>query len=61
MSGNLVSLPHITSRNEKEKFISWYIQVISHILFAVALLPNASHGLLIFEVTRSHITTHHSR
>jgi len=29
--------------------------------FAVALRPNAGHGLLIFEVSRSHTTTHHSR
>jgi hypothetical protein len=29
--------------------------------FAVALRPNAGHGLIIFEVSRSHKTTHHSR
>jgi hypothetical protein len=28
---------------------------------SVALRPNAGHGLLILEVSRSHITTHHSR
>jgi hypothetical protein len=28
---------------------------------AVALRPNAGHSLLIFEVSRSHTTTHHSR
>jgi len=27
----------------------------------VALRPNADHGLLILEVSRSHKTTHHSR
>jgi hypothetical protein len=27
----------------------------------VALQPNASHGLLILEVSRSHTTTHHIR
>ena len=27
----------------------------------VALRPNAGHGLLILEVSRSHKTTHHSR
>ena len=27
----------------------------------VALRPNAGHGLLILEVSRSHTTTHHSR
>jgi len=29
--------------------------------FAVALRPNAGHGLLILEVSRSHTTTHRSR
>ena len=32
-----------------------------HFFFAVALRPNAGHGLLILEVSRSHTTTHHSR
>ena len=31
------------------------------LLLPVALRPNAGHGLLILEVSRSHITTHHSR
>jgi hypothetical protein len=30
-------------------------------VFAVALRPNAGHGLLILEVSRSHTTTYHSR
>jgi hypothetical protein len=30
-------------------------------VFFVALRPNACHGLLILEVSRSHTTTHHSR
>ena len=29
--------------------------------FSVALRPNAGHGFLILEVSRSHTTTHHSR
>jgi hypothetical protein len=29
--------------------------------FFVALRPNAGHGLLILDVSRIHITTHHSR
>ena len=29
--------------------------------FAMALRPNASHGLLILEVSRSHTMTHHIR
>ena len=32
-----------------------------YIFFPVALRPHAGHGLLIFEVSRSHTTTHHSR
>jgi hypothetical protein len=31
------------------------------IFFSVALRPNAGHGLLILEISRSHTTTHHSR
>ena len=36
---------------------------IVHLLlyFFVALWPNAGHGLLIHQVSRSHTTTHHSR
>jgi len=30
-------------------------------VFYVALRPNAGHGHLILEVSRSHTTTHHSR
>ena len=32
-----------------------------HFFFPVALRPNAGHGLLILEVSRSYKTTHHSR
>jgi len=32
-----------------------------NIFFAVALRPNAGHGLHIFEVSTSHTTTHHIR
>jgi hypothetical protein len=32
-----------------------------NIFFPMALRPNAGHGLLILEVSRSHTTTHHSR
>jgi hypothetical protein len=31
------------------------------VFFSVALRPNAGHGLLILEVSRSYTTTHHSR
>jgi hypothetical protein len=33
----------------------------SSIFFSVALRPNAGHGLLILEVSRSHTTTHYNR
>ena len=32
-----------------------------NLFFHVALRPNAGHGLLILEVSRSHTTTHHGR
>jgi len=35
--------------------------IILHVFFSMALRPNAVHGLLILEVSRSHTTTHHSR
>jgi hypothetical protein len=36
------------------------IIIIIYNFFAVALRPNAGHGLIL-EVSRSHTTTHHSR
>jgi hypothetical protein len=36
-------------------------KVSTDIFFFVALRPNAGHGLLILEVSRSHTTTHLSR
>ena len=38
-----------------------YKFLICVLFFSVALRPNAGHGLLILEVSRSHTTTHHSR
>jgi hypothetical protein len=38
----------------------WY-NSLNNQIFPVALRPNAGHGLLILEVSRSHATTHHSR
>jgi hypothetical protein len=35
--------------------------IAQDLFFPVALRPNASHGLLILEVSSSHTTTHHSR
>ena len=37
-----------------------YAEVII-IIIIVALRPNAGHGLLILEVSRSHTATHHIR
>jgi len=38
-----------------------YLFIIIIFFSAVALRPNAGHGLLILDVSRSHTTTHHSR
>jgi len=40
---------------------STYIYIYISFFFFVVLRPNAGHGLLILEVSRSHTTTHHSR
>jgi hypothetical protein len=40
-------------------YISIYIY--TYFFFAVALRPNAGHGLFILEVSRSNTTKHHSR
>jgi len=36
-------------------------EIYERFLFSVALRPNAGHGLLMLEVSRSHTMTHHSR
>jgi len=41
--------------------IPLYPSLIYSFFFAVALRPNAGHGLLILEFSRSHTVTHHSR
>jgi len=41
------------------KVIYWFL--ITIFFFSVALRPNAGHGLLLLDVSRSHTTTHHSR
>jgi hypothetical protein len=35
--------------------------IVFIIVFFVALRPNAGHGFLILDVSRSHTTTHYSR
>ena len=48
--------------HEVVKSCTLYIYIYIYIyIFFVALRPNAGHGLLILEVSRSHKTTHHSR
>jgi hypothetical protein len=42
------------------EFVFFVMVVKANILFAVALRPNAGHGLLILEVSRSQTTTHYS-
>ena len=37
------------------------IGILKYIFFPVALRPNAGHGLLILDVSRSHTAMHHSR
>jgi hypothetical protein len=39
--------------------VSFALQLL--FFFPVALRPNAGHGLLILQVSRSHTTTHYSR
>jgi len=41
--------------------VNYQVTLITLFFFAVALRPNAGHGLLILEISRSHTTTHHSR
>jgi len=44
-----------TNQSKKPHSVCFFV------LFSVALRPKAGHSLLIFEVSRSHTTTHHSR
>ena len=53
-----VILSHYQVIIEDQKQVSFQY---NYIFFTVALRPNAGHGLLILEVSRSHTTTHHSR
>ena len=50
--------PHIIQKD----IANVQLKLTSHLFFfAVTLRPNAGHGLLILEVSRSHTTTHQSR
>jgi len=49
------------SLNKKVRNHSPCQRMSSFYVFLLALRPNAGHGLLIHEVSRSHTTTHHSR
>ena len=56
--------PRITNLRQYDSHhtstISHNVTQTTH-LFVLALRPNAGHGLLILDVSRSHTTTHHSR
>ena len=54
----MISLCH---RDELCVTWSYWEIIFSGFFFSVALRPNAGHGLLILEVSRSQKTTHHSR
>ena len=47
--------------NQPLHFSGIFVAHHQEVYFFVALRPNAGHDLLIFEVSRSHTTTHHSR
>jgi len=51
------NMQHFTEENGKKNMLDFR----RDFFFPVALRPNAGHGLLIPEVSRSHTTTHHSR
>ena len=50
----------VVSKKKNTGYIPCTYTIISF-FFPVALRLNAGHGLLIFEVSRSHTTTHHSQ
>jgi hypothetical protein len=52
--------PKSNPKYELINSLSLSLSLSPYIFFFVALLPNAGHGLLILEVSRSH-TTHHGR
>jgi hypothetical protein len=50
-----------TFRSFQHMYLYTSINIVQILfLLPVELRPNAGHGLLVFEVTRSHTTTHHS-
>ena len=56
--------PRTGTTAQRGLYIYIYIYIYIYVcvyFFLVALRPNAGHGLLIHEVSRSHTTTHHSR
>ena len=57
--GNLLNYDFI--RNRRALNLKRDIGSTLFFCFPVALRPNAGHGLLINEVSRSHTTTHHNR
>jgi len=53
-------LPVFIYQSESSRSEPLTASLNDHIFF-VALRPNAGHGLLILEISRSHTTTHHIR
>jgi hypothetical protein len=47
------------SFHKEQNKLATVVVMESELFFSVALRPNAGHGLLILEVSRSHTTTHH--
>jgi len=42
-------------------YLLFFVQAYLFVYFAVALRPNAGHGLFVLEISRSHTTTHNIR
>ena len=52
---------HISASHFPKIHLNFILPSTPDIFFPVALRPNAAHGLLILDVSRSNTTTHHSR
>jgi hypothetical protein len=55
-----LSRPVIALCSGLKRSVGFIYSMYEYIIFPVTLRPNAGHGLLILEVSRSHTTTHHS-
>ena len=57
----LLSSSSLTTNPYIQHTVLFIYQLVFVVVVVVALRPNAGHGLLILEISRSHTTTHHSR